>query len=90
MSYLFPGHTLALDIPNYGPELLELTRRLDRMLLDHGGRLYLAKDATMDAETFAAMYPNLDRFKAIKREVDPDQRFDSLQARRLGITEGGS
>ncbi|MEQ9459925.1 MAG: FAD-binding oxidoreductase [Phycisphaeraceae bacterium] len=87
LSYLFPGHTLALDIPNYGPQLFELTRKLDRMLLDAGGRLYLAKDATMDAETFSAMYPNLNRFKAIKNKVDPDQRFDSVQAQRLGITE---
>jgi hypothetical protein len=62
-----------------------LCRQLDRILLDHGGRLYLAKDAMTDAETFRAMYPRLQEFQAIKRRVDPHERFVSSQALRVGI-----
>jgi FAD/FMN-containing dehydrogenase len=87
LSYLYPGHTLALDFPNTGESLLRLLRRLDELMLRHGGRLYLAKDAMMSAETFAAMYPRLDEFRAVKRRVDPQNRFSSSQARRLRIFE---
>lgn len=84
LSYLYEGHTLALDLP-FTPDLPELSRDLDRILLDYGGRLYLAKDALATAETFAPMYPRLAEFRRIKAEVDPDCRFASSQARRLGI-----
>lgn len=85
LSYLEPGHTLALDIPYHPRRVPELCRRLDRILLDHGGRLYLAKDSLMAAETFRAMYPRIDEFLAVKRRVDPDCRFVSAQARRVGL-----
>ncbi len=86
LSYLYPGTTLALDFPN-APGLRELTDELDQLLLRHGGRLYLAKDSMMRAETFRAMYPRLDEFRAVKARFDPNQRFSSSQARRLGICE---
>ena len=85
LSYLEPGHTLALDMPYHPARTPALCRRLDRILLDHGGRLYLAKDAMMSAETFRSMYPRLDDFLAVKRRVDPDGRFTSSQAVRIGI-----
>jgi decaprenylphospho-beta-D-ribofuranose 2-oxidase len=87
LSYLEPGHTLALDMPYHPARTPALCRQLDRILLDHGGRLYLAKDAMTDAETFGAMYPRLKEFQAIKRRVDPHNRFVSLQALRVGIVK---
>lgn len=87
LSYLYPGHTLALDFPNFGPELKPFMDELDQILLRFGGRLYLAKDATTSPETFRAMYPELDRFRAFKAKVDPEGRFTSEQARRLGLVE---
>jgi len=85
LSYLEPGHTLALDIPYHHRSVPDLCRRLDRILLDHGGRLYLAKDSLMSAETFRAMYPRMEEFLAVKRRVDPTGRFVSSQARRVGL-----
>ena len=86
LSYLYPGHTLAIDLRNTGEALAALTRRLDEIVLNYGGRVYLAKDALMTAEGFRAMYPRLDEFLAIKSAVDPHQRFRSAQSDRLGIT----
>ncbi len=87
LSYLQPGHTLALDFANTGADLRELCDQLDQILLAHGGRLYLAKDSLMSAECFQAMYPRLAEFRAVKAVVDPNCRFSSSQARRVGIVE---
>jgi decaprenylphospho-beta-D-ribofuranose 2-oxidase len=54
--------------------------------LNFGGRVYLAKDARMQAETFHAMYPRLAEWQKIKSQVDPENRFDSDLARRLRIS----
>jgi FAD/FMN-containing dehydrogenase len=85
LSYLFPGNTLALDFPYRGDVTRRLFARLDEIVLKHSGRLYLAKDALTDAETFSRMYPRLNEFQAVKRRVDPENRFVSSQAKRLGL-----
>jgi decaprenylphospho-beta-D-ribofuranose 2-oxidase len=85
LSFCRPGITLALDLPNVGLALHELTTRLDRLVCDYGGRLYLAKDATTTPEVIAAMYPRLDEFRRLKSRVDPCGKFTSAQAKRLGI-----
>jgi len=86
LSYPMPGYTLALDIPNRSG-LEAFTRELDRILLDHGGRLYLAKDALTAPETFAAMYPGLDAFREIRRSLDPENVLRSSMSRRLRLDE---
>jgi decaprenylphospho-beta-D-ribofuranose 2-oxidase len=87
LSFPRPGVTLALDVPNVGTRLRPLARRLDEIVLKAGGRLYLAKDALTDAASFAAMYPDLPRFRAARARLDPEGRFSSTQARRLGLVE---
>lgn len=86
LSYLFAGHTLALDFPYRGKKTEQLCAKLDQILLEHGGRVYLAKDALVQQATFEAMYPTLDEFKQIKAQWDPQQVFRSAQSDRLGIT----
>lgn len=87
LSFLYPGTTIALDLPNTGESLRRLVRQLDNLVLDHGGRVYLAKDALSGREAIAAMYPRLDEFRAVKNRVDPQGRFSSSQARRLGLCQ---
>jgi FAD/FMN-containing dehydrogenase len=87
LSYLYPGHTLALDFPYQGEATVRLFQQLDEILLKHGGRLYLAKDSMTSAATFASMYPRLDEFRQVKKQVDPGNLFTSSQARRLGIID---
>ena len=84
LSYPFEGFTLSLDIPMRSG-LPEFLQELDRLVLEHEGRLYLAKDAVMAKETFGAMYPRLPEFVEMKRRLDPEGRFASRQSRRLGL-----
>ncbi len=84
LSFPREGYTLAIDFPIRG-NTVALLRRLDRMVLDAGGRLYLGKDAYVEAATFRAMYPALDRWLAVKAKYDPDGVFTSDLGRRVGL-----
>jgi len=86
LSFPMRGYTLALDIP-VAPGLIPFLHELDRITLDHGGRIYLAKDSLLQAADFAAMYPKLAAFKEVQSRVDPRGRMSSSQARRLGIAK---
>lgn len=82
LSHPMPGYTLTLDIPN-GLGLEAFVRSLDRLLLEYGGRLYLAKDTLARPETFAEMYPTLDAFRQIREQLDPNHSLSSSLSRRL-------
>ena len=84
LSFPMPGWTLALDLP-VRAGLDGLLDRLDAMVLEAGGRVYLAKDSRTPARHLAAMYPELDRFADLRHRVDPEGRFSSDLARRLGL-----
>lgn len=62
MSFPQPGVTLALDFPNRGERTHKLFERLDAIVREAKGRLYLAKDARMPKELFEAGYPRLAEF----------------------------
>ena len=87
LSFPAPGYTLALDLPHTGSDLLATVAALEAIVLREGGRVYLAKDACLGREGFAAMYPGLSRFREVKAKVDPGARFASSQARRLGLVD---
>jgi FAD/FMN-containing dehydrogenase len=86
LSFPMRGYTLALDIP-VARGLVPFLHELDRMTLDYGGRIYLAKDAVLRAEDFAAMYPKLESFRALQRKLDPRRLLSSSLARRLRIVD---
>ncbi|SDT15772.1 FAD-binding oxidoreductase [Microlunatus soli] len=84
LSFPRPGWTITMDFP-VGRGLDRLCADLDAMVAEADGRLYLAKDSRMTPEAFAAMYPRLDEWRAIRDAVDPDRVFTSDQSRRLGL-----
>lgn len=84
LSFPLPGYTLALDFP-FTPGLLDFLDELDRLVVAAGGKLYLAKDARQSRATFEAGYPELQRFRDIRRSVDPNCHIRSHLAERLGI-----
>jgi decaprenylphospho-beta-D-ribofuranose 2-oxidase len=85
LSFPMPGWTLTVDLP-IEPGLDKLCDALDNEVVAASGRVYLAKDSRLSAATFRKMYPRLDDFLAIRREVDPDGIFNSDLARRLELS----
>ena len=85
LSFPLAGYTLALDIPMRDRGVFDLLRALDSIVLQHGGRVYLAKDAVLTAQTFRAMYPRYRDWQLIKQAVDPAHCFESSLSRRLGL-----
>ena len=89
LSFPIPGWTLAVDIPTPGrhvDELAALLDRLDRLVVEAGGRLYLAKDIRMSPAIFRAGYPRLDHWLEVRATVDPAGVLQSDLARRLGLS----
>ncbi|MGH7186020.1 MAG: D-arabinono-1,4-lactone oxidase, partial [Pseudomonadota bacterium] len=84
LSFPLRGYTLALDFPRRAG-IEDLLARLERITHDHGGRIYLAKDAVLSAPGFARMYPDIGRLQEVLARVDPHRRFCSDMARRLGL-----
>lgn len=87
LSFPMAGYTLALDLPIRDDGLFALLNRLDDIVLQHGGRVYLAKDARLSAGSFRAMYTGHEAWREIKRAVDPDNIFSSSLSRRLRMNE---
>lgn len=85
LSFPMPGWTLALDFPARTPWLSRLLGELDDMVLEAGGRLYLAKDSRIPAELMPRMYPRYEDFRRLRAQVDPAGVFSSDLSRRLGL-----
>ena len=85
LSFPMAGYTLALDIPMRDAGVFALVRSLDEIVLQYGGRIYLAKDALLTPQMFRVMYPRYREWLAIKREIDPMLRFQSGLGQRLAL-----
>ncbi|HRS01588.1 MAG TPA: FAD-binding oxidoreductase [Bacteroidota bacterium] len=84
LSFPDEGYTLAMDFP-FTRRLPEMFNELDKIVLDYGGRFYLTKDAHLSPETFHHSNPEIDKFLEIKAKYDPNNKFQSLQSKRLGF-----
>ncbi len=78
LSFPQSGVTLALDFPNRGEKTLKLFERLDAIVREAKGRLYLAKDARMSREMFLSGYPRFAEFAKYR-----DKGISSAMSRRL-------
>ncbi len=87
MSFPMEGYTLALDFPAR-KGAAELIGELEKMTLNAGGRLYLAKDALASGEMIRAMYPEHTEWAEICEKADPEHALETDLTRRLGLRSG--
>ncbi|MGZ4312131.1 MAG: FAD-binding protein [Solirubrobacteraceae bacterium] len=88
LSFPLQGWTLALDVPGGAPGLAALLDVFDGWVAGAGGRVYLAKDGRVRPEALAAMYPRLERWRAIRDRHDPDGVWASDLGVRTGLVAG--
>jgi decaprenylphospho-beta-D-ribofuranose 2-oxidase len=86
LSFPIEGWTLAIDVPARCGGLSQLLAGFDRLVLDAGGRLYLAKDFQTTPTAVRRGYPRLDEWLAVRERVDPAGVWASDLSRRLGLT----
>jgi decaprenylphospho-beta-D-ribofuranose 2-oxidase len=89
LSFPIEGWTLALDLPAAQPGLRSVLAGIDREVAEAGGRVYLAKDARLAPSLLPAMYPGLDRWRALRDRLDPGHVWRSDLARRLAVDRTG-
>jgi decaprenylphospho-beta-D-ribofuranose 2-oxidase len=85
LSFPLDGWTLAADIPAGVPGLGRLLEDCDDLVCEAAGRVYLAKDGRLRAARMPVMYPELDRWRRVRDELDPGGRWRSDLGRRLGL-----
>jgi decaprenylphospho-beta-D-ribofuranose 2-oxidase len=85
LSFPKAGWTLTVDLPVRSTALAALLHELDTIVLDAGGRHYLAKDSHTTPLAIRRGYPRLAEWQAVRDRLDPDGMFCSDQARRLEL-----
>ncbi len=84
LSFPLQGYTLAMDF-KVEKSIFALLDELDHIVADHGGRLYLAKDARMSEAMFKRFYPRWEEMQALREKIGANKVFNSLQSQRLGL-----
>lgn len=90
MSFPTEGWTLTLDMAAGIRGLPELLSRVDTMVLDAGGRHYLAKDSHVSPVAVRRGYPRFREWQDVRDEMDPTMTWNSDLARRLGLLNRGN
>ncbi|MDY8135847.1 FAD-binding oxidoreductase [Aquimarina sp. 2201CG5-10] len=83
LSFPLEGYTIAMDF-KIKKGLLEFLEQLDKIVLQYGGRGYMAKDVRMSKDFFEAGYSKIKKFKNLRKQYNLEQ-LQSLQSKRLGL-----
>ena len=88
LSHAVDGYSLALDFKvteGNRVRLLDLCHRMNDVVLDAGGRFYLAKDSTLRPEDALAYLGDetLATMRAFKTDLDPEGIFSTALSQRL-------
>ena len=83
-SFTQDGWTFAVDFP-YETFNEKSIRRFYQELIRQEGKIYLAKDISLNEEEFKSMYSNYKEWSEVVKEVDPGKKFQSEMSVRLGM-----
>ncbi len=84
LSFPMEGYTLALDF-KIDKDIFVLLERLDKIVLEYGGRIYLTKDARMSESTFKSSYHKYGIFRKVREKYKAFDKFKSMQSIRLNM-----
>lgn len=84
LSFPIEGYSLALDF-KIEKGLFKLLNKLDEIVLEYGGRIYLTKDVRVSKATLEQSYPQIEKFRNLRKKYAMDKKFNSLQSKRVGI-----
>ena len=84
LSFPKTGYTFAIDFP-VTKKLPAFVAKMDQLVHECGGRIYLGKDAMLTADMFRKMYPDYKLWLEIKRKFDPQNKYSSALAHRLNL-----
>jgi L-gulonolactone oxidase len=65
-------HNLFEGTPSH---VKDMVMRIERLMLKHGGRPHLGKLIYLDPADLRRIYPNWDKFNALRQELDPGGMF---------------
>ena len=83
ISFPIDGYTLAVDFA-YNDKLWNLLDKLDSIVIENGGRVYLSKDARLNGVNFKKMYADsIADWEAVRNEYNSTNKFTSLMFSRL-------
>lgn len=88
LTHAVDGFSLALDFKvtnGNRARMASMLQDFDRVVLDHGGRFYFAKNSETTAETALKFYgeETVARFRKLKQRCDPDGVLESDLYRRI-------
>tara|TARA_Y100000588_G_C14257180_1_gene925984 strand:- start:1984 stop:3306 length:1323 start_codon:yes stop_codon:yes gene_type:complete len=83
-SFPMKGYTLALDFP-ISQKTFALMDRLDKILLEYGGRIYLAKDSRIEGRVFDLLDKRTSSFRDYRTKTNIRNAYESNQSRRLKL-----
>ena len=92
MTHAVDGYSMAMDFcvsknATRRQALWRLCQQLADIVLDAGGRFYYAKDAVLQASSFARIHgePAVRAFAALKQRLDPERLLQTDLSTRMGV-----
>ena len=84
LSFPLEGYSLALDF-KIEKGVFELLNTLYNIVMKYNGRIYLSKDVRVTKKVFEKGYPQIEKFREIRKKYKLYSVFNSQQSKRVGI-----
>lgn len=89
-QFALDGYSITMDFirdPKNPDQVKKLFSAFNKLVIESGGIIYLAKTTPLSWSEFQKMYPEGNRFIELKKKYDPQERFQSNFYRRIMKSE---